>query len=75
MPWKEPAERHSDLLVEAIERAAHGINHTLREGFMLLALQIAASSQATTDNSPAIEATTKRIRALIATLHQSLPTP
>ena len=34
-------DRRTDDLVEAIDRAAHSLNHTLREGFKLVALQIA----------------------------------
>jgi hypothetical protein len=68
----DPNDRRSDDMVAAIERAAHSINHTLREGFVLLALQIADTSHGV-DNSPAIEAATRRIRNMIAALNQSLP--
>ncbi len=68
----DQGDRHSDDLVAAIDRSTHSINHTLREGFMLVALQIAATSQGV-DNSPAIEASAKRIRDMIAALHKSLP--
>jgi hypothetical protein len=69
MPWKEPAERHSDDLIAAIERAAHGINHTLREGFKLIALHIAAGQGV--DNSAAIEAQAAKLNALTSQLNQS----
>jgi hypothetical protein len=33
MPWKEPHERQTDALVEAIQHAAHRISNALTEGF------------------------------------------
>ena len=65
-------DRRTDDLVEAIDRAAHALNHTLREGFKLVALQIARSQGA--DNSAAIETEAKKIQAFTDQLHKSLPT-
>ena len=69
-------DRRTDDLVEAIERASHSINHTLREGFLLLALQIATATQsATPDNSKAIEAAAQQIKTFTDQLTKSLPKP
>lgn len=73
MAWKEPSERHNDELIDAIERATHAINHTLREGFKLLAET--ANSPIAPDNSKAIEANVARLRMFTDKLTKSLPTP
>jgi len=72
MPWKEPAERHSDELIAAIERATHSINHTLREGFKLLA-ETASIPPGSADNSALIEANAERLKKFTAQLTNSLP--
>jgi hypothetical protein len=68
----DPADRHSDDLVAAVDRAAHLINHTMAEGFGLIARQLAASHG--TDNTPAIEASVAKIKNLTDTLYKSLQT-
>ena len=67
----DPSDRHSDDLIAAIDHAARTINHTLREGFKLIALQIASSQG--TDNSAAIEAEAQRIKDATDKLTKSLP--
>ncbi len=75
MPWKSENERHSDDMIDAIERAAHSINHTLLEGFKLLALQIARSQGAAPDNSQAIHDMAQNLRRSADSLRKSLPQP
>ena len=69
----DPSERHSDELIAAIDRAAGHLAHTLREGFKLIALHIAAAQG--TDNSKAIEAQAKKLHDLTDQLTKSLPKP
>lgn len=66
-------DRRSDDLVIAIEHAAHSLNHTLREGFLLLALQIRAGQTPSTDNSAAIEKQAQKLKDLTAQLRKSNP--
>jgi hypothetical protein len=74
MPWKEPAERHNDELIAAIERATHSINHTLREGFKLLAETASLPpGSAQVDNSALIEANAERLKKFTEQLTNSLP--
>jgi hypothetical protein len=68
----DPGDRRSDDMVEAVDRAAHSISHTLAEGFKLIALQIAHSASGV-DNSPAIEASVKKLKAFTDSLRNSLP--
>ena len=67
----DPNDRRSDDLVAAIDHAVHSLNHTLREGFKLVALQMAAASGV--DNSAAIEASASQIKAFTDQLRKSLP--
>ena len=69
----DAGDRHSDDLIAAIDHAAHSLNHTLREGFLLLALQIKAASNPATDNSAAIEAQAQKLKDLTAQLRKSNP--
>ena len=69
MRWKEPSERHNDDLIDAIDRAAARISHTLAEGFKLVVLHLGAGQGV--DNSAAIEAATKKLRDLTAQLNKS----
>ena len=69
----DPGDRHSDDLVDAVNRAAHSLNHTLREGFKLVALQMAAAQGV--DNSKAIEAAAQQIKTFTDQLTKSLPKP
>lgn len=68
----DAGDRHSDDMVAAVDRAAHLINHTLAEGFGLIARTLAAS-QGSVDNSAEIEVTVKKIKGLTTSLKQSLP--
>ena len=67
----DPSDRHSDDLIAAIDHAARTINHTLREGFKLIALHISAAQGV--DNSAAIEAEAQKIKAATDQLTKSLP--
>lgn len=67
----DAGDRHNDDLVDAIDRAAHLINHTLAEGFALIARQMAISQGV--DNSAEIEVTVKKIKGLTTSLNQSIP--
>jgi hypothetical protein len=69
MAWKEPAERHSDELIEAIGRAAHHIAFTLKEGFAHMAN---AETQALADLSAAVTAIGTAVTAEIAALMAAL---
>ena len=69
----DPGDRHSDDMIDAVNRAAHSLNHTLREGFKLVALQMAAAQGV--DNSKAIEAQAKKLHDLTDQLTKSLPKP
>jgi hypothetical protein len=69
----DPADRHSEDLISAVDRAAEHIAHTLREGFKLLALQIASAQGGSSapDNSKAIEAEVTRLKGLTDQLKKS----
>lgn len=67
----DAGDRHSDDLIAAVDHAARLINHTLAEGFALIARQMAASQGV--DNSAEIEVTVKKIKSLTNSLAQSLP--
>jgi hypothetical protein len=67
----DPNDRHSDDLIAAIQHATHTINHTLREGFSLIALHIASSQGV--DNSKAIEDTAQKLKGFTDNLTKSLP--
>ena len=69
----DPSDRHSDDLIAAIDHAARILNHTLREGFKLVALQMAAAQGV--DNSKAIEAAAQQIKTFTDQLTKSLPKP
>jgi hypothetical protein len=72
----DAGDRHSDDLIAAIGAATHAITHTLREGFKLVALQIAASAPSqSADHTKAIEAQVQKLNALTAQLNQSVPKP
>jgi len=74
MAWKEPHERQSDELIEAVNRAAHLVSKTLAAGFHLLAAAASPSVLPNgTDNSPAIKAATKKLNDLTDQLHKSNP--
>ena len=60
-------------LIAAIDHAARILNHTLREGFKLVALQMAAAQGV--DNSKAIEAAAQQIKTFTDQLTKSLPKP
>lgn len=68
----DPSDRHSEDLIAAVERAAEHLAHTLREGFKLLALQIAAAQGASPDNSKAIETEVTRLKGLTKQLNKSV---
>jgi hypothetical protein len=65
----DPSDRHNDDLIEAVNRASHMLNETLKEGFKLLAAELKASNG--TDNSAAIETEATRLRNLTSKLNQS----
>jgi hypothetical protein len=67
----DPAERHSEDLIAAIEDASQHVAHVIREGFLLLALQIASAQGAQPDNSKAIEAQVDRLKGLTSQLKKS----
>jgi hypothetical protein len=67
----DPSDRRSDDLIVAIDAATHSINHTLREGFKLVALHISAAQGV--DNSAAIEAQAQKIKDATDKLTKSLP--
>ena len=69
MPWKEPAERHSDDLIDAIGKAAHLISHAITEGFKLMA---SVEDQALADLSGAITGIGTAIAAEITALQAAI---
>jgi hypothetical protein len=68
----DPSDRHSEDLIAAVERGTERIAHTLREGFKLLALQIAAVQGASPDNSKAIQAEVTRLEGFTKQLDKSI---
>src|SRR5882724_7618835 len=68
MPWKDPAERHSDALVEAIGHAAHRIVHALEQGFKIMADEAQALVDLTASITSLTDAVTTEIAALTAAL-------
>ncbi len=66
-------DRHSDDLIAAIERASHQLDHTLREGFKLVAAAIKTAGSQGVDNSAAIEAGASKLKDLTAQLIKSHP--
>jgi hypothetical protein len=69
MSWKEPAERHSDALIEAIEAAAHRIATAILEGFKSMA---DPQAQALADLTAAITNIGTAIAAEISALQTAL---
>ena len=69
MSWKEPSERHSDDLIQAIHEAAHLLAHTLKEGFKLMA---DVEAQALADLATAVTSIGTAITAEIAALQAAL---
>ena len=65
MPWKEPAERHSDDLIAAIGQAAHHIATAITQGFQHMAdAQTAALADLSTAISNIADAIAAEIQAL-----------
>ena len=69
MSWKEPAERHSDAMVEAIHAASRHIVTALKEGFELMA---SVEDKALADLTAAISSIGDAITAEIAALTAAL---
>ena len=71
--WREPSERHSEDLIASIDRAAHSLNHTLKEGFKLVAAAIDAKQGNSGNNAAVIEAAAQQLKILTAQLNKSHP--
>ena len=69
MPWKEPAERHNDDLIEAIGHAAHRISTAIKEGFQLMA---DTEAQALADLQSAITGIGTAIAAEVVALQAAM---
>ena len=69
MPWKEPSERHSDDLIEAIGIAAHRISTAITQGFAHMA---DAQAKALADLNTALTDIADAISAEIAALQAAL---
>ena len=69
MPWKEPAERHSDDLIAAIDHASHRIATAITQGFAHMA---DAQATALADLSTAINNIADAIAAEIQALQNAI---
>ena len=69
MPWKEPAERHNDAIIEAIHAASRHIASSIEKGFKHMA---DAQTKALADLDAAILSIGNAISAEIAALQEAL---
>src|SRR5216684_3158858 len=66
--WKDPSERHSDAMVEAIHQASHRIVNALEQGFKIMADETQAIADLTAAITAIGDAVTAEIAALTAGL-------
>lgn len=69
MSWKDPAERHNDAVIDAIDKASHRIATAIQQGFIHMADK---QSQALTDLNNAVTNIGAAIAAEIAALQAAL---
>ena len=69
MPWKEPAERHNDAIIEAIHAASRHISSSIEKGFKHMA---DAQAQALADLQTAIATIGDEIAKEIGALQKAL---
>lgn len=69
MSWKDPQERHSDAMVEAIHKASQLIATAIREGFIHMA---SVEDQALADLAAAITSLSDAVAAEIQALQAAI---
>lgn len=72
MPWKEPAERHNDAVIEAIHAASKHISSSIEKGFKHMAdAQTAALADLATAVTGIADSVSAEISALQAAVTQA----